>query len=337
GILEEKSEDNNIIGEGKYCEGFKFCYFLLQYCFELRNRIGSTVKSDSIVIHQWINTQNQPKKQLFQLIVRNSGQREFVCFLIAKLEVAFSLIHGIGIQRNPSLGFKLFEIAAISGDPKAQLSLANCYMAGIGTPKDKIKGLNLYQKSAENNNAEAHALLGFCFLIGDGVKINMSKAFAHFTKSAELGSPVGLFCLGECFEKGHGVNKDEEKAFICFQGAAKSGKGIDIDYSKAYCWFQKAAQRQNSYAFTLLGNAHEFGRGVRKNMRNAFILYLKAANGDDYMGQRNITENFLYGMGTSVDVHKSIYWIRQGLKHSEKTTEENYEDITEILQEIFRL
>ncbi|SGY94238.1 tetratricopeptide repeat protein [Moritella viscosa] len=57
----------------------------------------------------------------------------------------------------------------------------------------------------------------------------------------------------------------------------ETGHGVAQSYSDAINWYRKAAEQENIYAQTNLGDMYKKGLGVTKNNSEALIWYSKAA------------------------------------------------------------
>lgn len=102
-------------------------------------------------------------------------------------------------------------------------------------------------------------------------------------------SPAGMCNLGVLYSNGLGVKKDVNKAFN---------------------WFMKAADGENTPAFAKVGNAYAFGEGVEQSHEQAADWYRKGAELADPEALNNLGA-LLCDMG---DPAKAVHFFEQAAK-----------------------
>jgi len=145
--------------------------------------------------------------------------------LIAAFCCAASLV--LPIAHAQGLKFKAGELAdyqarAESGEPKAQVVLAQYYLLTLGKEKDPLEGIRWARKAAAQNEAEAQVLLAGCYMSGDGVEKDLKEAMRWYRKAAEQNHVMGQFGLGVGYSKGLGMEKDEKEAYAWLSLAARA-------------------------------------------------------------------------------------------------------------------
>ncbi|HEY7083932.1 MAG TPA: hypothetical protein VH519_03875 [Hyphomicrobiaceae bacterium] len=129
---------------------------------------------------------------------------------------------------------------------------------------------------------------------GTGVPQNPSQAFAWYERVAARGVAAAQFRLALALERGIGVVTDRERAKVWYGRAAEQGHvramhnlgvllagGERADYAAAARWFGRAAERGLVDSQFNLAVLHESGRGVTKDLRQAYIWFALAAKSGD--------------------------------------------------------
>jgi uncharacterized protein len=202
---------------------------------------------------------------------------------------------GLGVKRDYTRSFDLYEKSAILGNPYGQANLANSLFFGAGTRRDLTKALGWAQKGAEGDVPMALNQLGWQYRTGMGVPVDTAEARRRYQRSAELGDATGESQLGwmyahvepidyrlamEWYKKAadqHDLTAENNIAYLY-----ENGLGVSQDFSLAASWYQKAAANGYARSQFHLGNLYEFGRGVPQDVAKARELMKKAAEtGDD--------------------------------------------------------
>ena len=76
--------------------------------------------------------------------------------------------------------FHLLKPLAESGDPEAQINLANMYFDGNGVPLDYVESVKWYLLAANQGNADAQIALGFLYKYGEAVRFDYVQAYKWF-------------------------------------------------------------------------------------------------------------------------------------------------------------
>ena len=127
-----------------------------------------------------------------------------------------------------------------------------------------------------------------------------NQAAEWFKKASEKGCTRSLNNLGICYEFGHGVTRDLDQAFQLYKEAAEKGYHEGM-FNLACMYFHNARETKNQNKFkeaakwfrTLvmedpgrsepyfyLGQLHETGNGVTRDLKSSFQYYRKAAKLD---------------------------------------------------------
>ena len=161
-----------------------------------------------------------------------------------------------------------------------------------------------------------YAVLAFYFLI---------DAFTKKKKVNEINRIIKNFKKGRDYFK----NKDYSNAFTYFQKAAdkglsqaqyylsylySKGLGVDEDAKMAFEWCQKAAQQGHIYSYCWLGEKYEYGEGVEQDYNKAFEWYSKGAENEDENAQYYLGLMYEKGNGVEKDELKAFQLVKQAAK-----------------------
>jgi TPR repeat protein len=91
------------------------------------------------------------------------------------------------------------------------------------------------------------------------------------------------------------------------------GTGVEVDYTKAFYWYQKAAEQNYLRAQTNLGFLYETGEGVEQNYAKTMALYKKAAEQKYARAQFYLGRMFEQGLGVEKDIAQALKWYSQAL------------------------
>jgi len=153
--------------------------------------------------------------------------------------------------------------------------------------------------SGEAENGEIAARLG----VVAGVPQDPRQAFAWYERAAARGLAAAQFRLALALEHGIGVGIDRERAKVWYGRAAEQGHvramhnlavllaaGERADDVTAARWFAQAAERGLVDSQFNLAVLHESGRGVTKDLKQAYIWFALAAKSGDPAAVRRLEQ-----------------------------------------------
>lgn len=215
--------------------------------------------------------------------------------------------------QSTKLNIDVLKSEAKCGDANAQFKLGKCYYYGKGTKKNKKKAISLYTKSAKNGNVEAQTMLGECYFFGSGTKINEEKAAYWYSMAAQQGDALAQYNLGVQYEQ---------------------GLGVEESITEAVYWYTKAAEQGFSSAQRAVGFCYKYGDGVDMDEKKAIYWFSKAANYGDVKAQNQLANCYFKGEGVPKDNRKALYWAKQAYKHISKLSEEEQQQLKQLLGEL---
>ena len=138
---------------------------------------------------------------------------------------------------------------------------------------------------------------------GTGVPQDPRQAFAWYERTAARGLAEAQFRLALALERGIGAAIDRERAKVWYGRAAEQGHvramhnlgvllaaGDEADSAAAARWFTRAAERGLVDSQFNLAALHESGRGVTKDLKQAYFWFALAAKGGDTAAARRLEQ-----------------------------------------------
>ncbi len=168
--------------------------------------------------------------------------------------------------------------------------------------------------------------LGDAYFYGIGRPVNREMAYTFYKQAADLDNPVGLYNVGLYFLTKNDTPKaleSLEKARACHYSPAimllgemrQQGKGVRKNRKKAFRLFLEAALQNDVEAFNAVAACYAKGTGVRKNLEKAREYYQKSADLGNPVGEWNVG---LYEMETKAyrkNPENALYWLDKAASH----------------------
>ena len=196
-----------------------------------------------------------------------------------------------------------------------------------------------YQK-ALSGDRQSQTIIGNYFCDEDTLPGHEQSACYWWRLAAEQNDAEAQTNLGRSYGNGYGVNQDYKQMEYWTKKAAQQGYGRAIsDYGMfykrrlihtksdfnqdAYNCFNKAAQKEYTTAYWLLGQCYEYGTGITANFKTAAHLYLKAAQSGCSNGQFAIGVMYYNGRGVRHNIDSAKYWWSRAAEQGDKIAENN--------------
>ncbi len=192
---------------------------------------------------------------------------------------ALALMHGIGVDANPSGGGALRR-AALAGDPEAAAALGDLYATGGNLPPNHVEAASWFRRAAEAGHKGAARSLGLLYFAGAGVPRDPEQGMQWFRISAAAGDGRARAELGNLVLTGMGEEDDRIRIYKGFERAAalgdpvaayncavclSHGVGVARDDREAALWLREAADRVLDAQFWY-GRVLVEGRGVDRDL-----------------------------------------------------------------------
>ncbi|KIL94517.1 hypothetical protein FAVG1_01448 [Fusarium avenaceum] len=234
---------------------------------------------------------------------------------------------GWGCRKDPAKAVQFLRTAASKRHPGAMTRLGKACLSGdLGEKRyrEGIKWMKLAAEAADSQYNSAPYQLGCLYENGYGADIfkDDNHAAELFTQAAELGHPEANFRLGDAYE--HGLlncPRDPALSVHFYTGAAERGHAgammglcawymvgappiLEKDEEEAYEWARRSADLGFVKAQYAVGYFTEMGIGCRRDVLEANVWYVKAADaGEERAKQRlSIIQAAVSGQGTPMDV-----------------------------------
>ncbi|KAL2757096.1 hypothetical protein ACRALDRAFT_2041603 [Sodiomyces alcalophilus JCM 7366] len=233
---------------------------------------------------------------------------------------------GWGCRKDPTRALQFLRIAAAKRHPGAMTRLGKAFLSGdLGEKKyrEGIKWMKLAAEAADSVYNAAPYQLACLYETGYGDDIFKDEAYSAelFTQAAELGHPEANFRMGEAYEHGKlGCPKDPALSVHFYTGAADKGHSgammglcawymvgappiLERDEEEAYEWARRSAELGFVKAQYAVGYFTEMGIGCRRDILEANVWYVKAADaGDERAKQRIAIIQAAISGGTPMEV-----------------------------------
>ena len=230
----------------------------------------------------------------------------------ATYRTALCYEHGWGTRVDAAKAAQFYRKAASGRHPGAMLRLATAYLFGdMGLGRKYRDGIQWLKRSAESADAQYNSApfeLGVLHEKGFGDDVFEDPAYAAqlFAKSAELGHAEAGFRMGEAYE--HRLlmcPRDPSLSVHYYTGAAQHGHAsamvglsawylvgappiLEKDLDEAFQWAKKAAELGMPKAQYMVGYFSEMGLGCRRDMLEANVWYVRAAERHDQRAIRRL-------------------------------------------------
>jgi TPR repeat protein len=148
-----------------------------------------------------------------------------------------------GCWYNPEEAWRMLQMAAASGRPRALYEIAQAYKFGkLGAARSPLLADSYMRQAAEGGHGFAQYMVGMKYSRGEGTPQNYSEAFRWFLKSAEHGDPNGQFEAGSAY---------------------LFGRGVPQNHTQARRWLERSSSQwgSNGMARILLGGMYLMGQG----------------------------------------------------------------------------
>ncbi|CAI4216237.1 unnamed protein product [Parascedosporium putredinis] len=222
---------------------------------------------------------------------------------------------GWGCRKEPTRAVQFLRVAATKSHPGAMTRLGRACLSGdLGERRyrEGLKWLKLATEAADaiNNSAPYH--LGCLYETGYGDDVFQDESYAAelFTQAAELGHSEANYRMGDAYEHGKlNCPRDPALSVHFYTGAAEKGHPaammglcawymvgaepiLEQDQEEAYEWARRSAELGYVKAQYAVGYFTEMGIGCRRDILEANVWYVKAADaGDERAKQRIATIN----------------------------------------------
>lgn len=270
---------------------------------------------------------------------------------------------GRGVERNLQKSVECFKKGVLLNDEICMKELGLCYLVGLGVEKNTDEAIRLLKKAAEDVES-VMIFLAFCYEKGLGVDIDLvevekwqekvdidckeasecllslgrlfievndfNSALMCFMKSnAYQDNAHVLNWIGVCYKElgyyskaigffNKAIERDETYAMVNLGECYYLGHGVSQNYKKAFQLFSNSSRQDNERGLYYLGLCYIKGHGVVNNTKKGLELWQKSAELEAELAQRELGKCYLEGTLCRADLGKALYWLRKAASHDEK-------------------
>ncbi|PWY89241.1 chitin synthase activator [Aspergillus heteromorphus CBS 117.55] len=219
---------------------------------------------------------------------------------------------GWGTKVEATRAQQFYRQAASKNHPGAMLRMAKACLEGdMGLGKRYREGIKWMKRATDSADAQYNSgpyELGLLHETGYGDDIFLDPSYAAqlFTKSADLGHAEASYRLGDAYEHGKlNCPRDPALSIHFYTTAAQGGHPLAMmalcawyligaepilekDEAEAYEWAKRAADTGLSKAQYAVGYFTETGIGCRRDILQANVWYVKAADQGDMRAKHRL-------------------------------------------------
>ncbi|RYP74649.1 hypothetical protein DL771_002915 [Monosporascus sp. 5C6A] len=213
---------------------------------------------------------------------------------------------GWGCRKDPAKAVQYLRTAASKNHPGAMTRLGKACLSGdLGENRyrEGVKWLKRATEAADTIYNAAPYHLGLLYEIGYGEDVFKDESYAAelFTQAAELGHAEAGFRMGEAYE--HERGHAGAMMGLCAWYMVGAEPVLEKDEEEAYEWARRAADLGLVKAQYAVGYFTEMGIGCRRDILEANVWYVKAADsGDERAKQRLAAIRAAVSGGTPMEV-----------------------------------
>ncbi|KAI0383916.1 HCP-like protein [Hypomontagnella monticulosa] len=234
---------------------------------------------------------------------------------------------GWGCRKDPAKAVQFLRTAASKNHPGAMTRLGKACLSGDLGENRYREGVKWLKRATESADAMYNAApyhLGTLYETGYGDDIFKDESYAAelFTQAAELGHAEASYRMGDAYEHGRlNCPRDPALSVHFYTGAAERGHAaammglcawymvgaepiLEKDEEEAYEWARRSAELGFVKAQYAVGYFTEMGIGCRRDILEANVWYVKAADAGDERAKQRLAaiRAAVSGGGTPMEV-----------------------------------
>ncbi|KAI0176205.1 HCP-like protein [Hypoxylon sp. FL1284] len=234
---------------------------------------------------------------------------------------------GWGCRKDPAKAVQFLRTAASKNHPGAMTRLGKACLSGDLGENRYREGVKWLKRATESADAMYNAApyhLGMLYETGYGDDIFKDESYAAelLTQAAELGHAEASYRIGDAYEHGKlNCPRDPALSVHFYTGAAERGHAaammglcawymvgaepiMEKDEEEAYEWARRSADLGFVKAQYAVGYFTEMGIGCRRDILEANVWYVKAADAGDERAKQRLAaiRAAVSGGGTPMEV-----------------------------------
>ena len=214
---------------------------------------------------------------------------------------------GLGVDRNCTKAYELFNTAASTGDPEALVNCADLITSYNVPDVDVSQAIGMYiSASRKGSNLAKTRLSSYYSAERNDILTNIESIYRRllsnncesmlFVKYAQFLEKKGSDpnTILDYYQKG-----SDNDSYACLRIGQYliNGDRVDRDITKGLQWLIKSSDLGNSYASKLLGDLYSEGIYIDKNLELAEYYYKKADSLGDYDSKFQLATLLTHGVG----------------------------------------
>ncbi|WP_018980726.1 tetratricopeptide repeat protein [Saccharibacter floricola] len=199
-----------------------------------------------------------------------------------------------------------FRHLAESGDPLGAFNLGVCLAQGLGGGRDETRAL-YWMSKARDGIVNAQYWYGRMLYEGIGLSADPVNGLKWIEKAAEAGMPEACVAAAQLLVTG-----------------AVAGRR---DHQKALALYHQAAEQGNVDAFFSLGAMYGGGHDIPTDRSRAFDYFEKAAQRGHGLAQMMVGRYLARGLAGHTDVDQARLWLRRAVKNGAKEAEKDLKEL----------
>ncbi|KLN61689.1 hypothetical protein WH96_04985 [Kiloniella spongiae] len=247
-----------------------------------------------------------------------------------------------GVTRDFEKAYELHKSAVAQKNPRAHVGLAMHYHHGLGVSQDLKKAAEYYEKAGELGETGAYTSLAEMYQNGDLGARDLVRAQHYYALAAKAGDEEAQVKLEELRAVLSSIPKPKRKPdniparpvpkqiaeeAPIIKGKSKgtfpsssSSRSIASsmekykklyaagDYGKALEILHPFVEANNPQALYLMADMYFRGLGVKRDTKQAFLLFERSALLDYSRAQAKVAYHYLAGTGTNKNLEKAQDW-----------------------------
>ena len=203
------------------------------------------------------------------------------------------------LAENPARAAQAILMAAKEGIVEGQALLGQILLDGQGIERDPVLAKRWFQIAGNAGHLMARNMLGRCWEHGWGGPVDFRLAALEYRQAAESGLDWGLYNLANLLATGRGLAMDQPAALNCYRKAAQMGhaKSMNLlgryleqgqycekNLAQAHHWYERSAyggdfRGQFSHASILLeqGDVQSALQWFKRALEGGNLKFLQVA------------------------------------------------------------
>lgn len=198
--------------------------------------------------------------------------------------------HGLGVEKDDTRAFALFQEAGMAGDAEGLFQAARCVEYGLGTSINPQAANVFLRRAIVHGHVGAQDMLAVKLLESQGAESDAATAVKLLHEAAGHGFPESQYRLAYL----HSI-----------------GKHVPANPQEVVFWATRAARQGHEKAQYILGYHLLEGKGCEKDTSAALKYLLSSAQSPYLPAIRKMAELYKQGTVLPADARRAEAWLRR--------------------------